>query len=80
MVSEVEPVAKNATGSCFAKVHDVFTLTYSAYSKTDADSPSSAAANNNTKGEGEYWGCARGFFVGFGISVLGIFMFVVYIH
>lgn len=49
MASEVEQVAKNATGSCFAKVHDVFTLTCSSYSKTDADSPSSAAANNNTK-------------------------------
>lgn len=49
MASEVEQVAKNATGSCFAKVHDVFTLTCSTSSKTDADSPSSAAANNNTK-------------------------------
>jgi len=49
MASEVELMAKNPKGGCFAKVHDVFTLTCSAYNEVDTDIPSSAAANSNNK-------------------------------
>lgn len=49
MASQVEPMAKNPTGGCFAKVHDVFTLTCSANNKADTDIPSASAAKNNSK-------------------------------
>eukprot|EP01018_Ginkgo_biloba_P000072 Gb_16933 [translate_table: standard] len=43
MASAMEPVVKNPTGGCFAKVHDVFTLT-----KGNSDIPSSVSQNTNT--------------------------------
>ena len=88
MASQVEPMAKNPTGGCFAKVHDVFTLTCSANNKADTDIPSASAAKNNSKGEGNIgfvqeaffgvYDCCSGYFHIYGVYTLIYFLCILY--
>ena len=76
----MEPMAKNPTRDCFAKVHDVFILTCLAYNKAYTNIPSASTAKNNIKGEGNIGfvqeafsmvcDCCSGYFQIYGVYTL----------